>query len=62
MITKKMMQPLLKKQKELLAEEAKIDKAICALQELCEHDYKSTGHDHHREHFKCSICSKESAW
>jgi|CXWK01.1.fsa_nt_gi acetylglutamate kinase len=37
----------------------KIDEAIEALQELCEHKWISDGHDSHKNYKKCSICGLE---
>jgi predicted negative regulator of RcsB-dependent stress response len=32
--------------------------ALKLLQDLCEHDWKSAGHDSHYDYKKCTICDK----
>ena len=49
----------------LLTRVDKINKAIKAFQEVCEHLHEDgstaleyLGHDSHKDHYKCSICNK----
>jgi hypothetical protein len=37
----------------------KIQKALRAMQDLCEHKWVSTGHGHNSEHFNCIHCGEE---
>lgn len=55
-----------KERKELNARLSKIDKAISALRDVCNHKYpdgsdamKDKGHDSHKDYYKCEICGKE---
>ena len=34
------------------------NKAIAALQELCDHDYIYTGHGHNKSYYECTKCVK----
>jgi len=62
MIRKELIDPLHKERKKLYKQAAAIDKAIRALQDLCEHDWKEDGHDSHKTHHICKICSKQESW
>ncbi len=62
MVKKEMMDPLFQKRKELNAESLKIDNAIKALQDICDHDYVSDGHDSHKSHYKCKMCRYTDSW
>jgi len=37
----------------------KVDAAIKALQEVCEHDWQPNGHDSHKDWFVCKHCRKD---
>jgi len=58
MITIETMKPLLSQRTKLRWELKKVDTAINALQEICEHEWISDGHDSHKDHYICSICKK----
>ncbi len=58
MITKEMMKPLIAKRQKANVELMKVNKAIKALQNLCDHDWVSDGQDSHKDHYKCDICEK----
>jgi len=62
MIKKESVEPLHEERKKLHEKLAKVNKAIKALQDLCDHDFVEDGHDSHKTHYKCSICSKEESW
>jgi len=40
----------------------KLDKAIKALQDICEHDWQDDGRDSHKDHYKCSICGATDSY
>lgn len=62
MVTKEMIKPLLEEKKILSEKIGKVNKAISALQDICEHDYKGDGHDSHKDHYICKICSRKDSW
>lgn len=49
---------LSKKRDKLLKEADKLDRAIKALQDVCEHDWVDDGHDSHHNYGKCKICGR----
>ena len=57
-ITREMMKTLIAKRQKANVELMKINKAIEALRDLCDHDWQNDGHDSHKDHYKCSICEK----
>lgn len=62
MVTKEMVEPLLKVRKELSVKLNNVDDAIRSLQAICDHDYINDGHDSHKDHYKCKNCSHETSW
>lgn len=49
----------LQKEKTLLQERLKkIDNAIHALQQVCEHNFLYLGRDHNYEYYECTLCGK----
>lgn len=62
MVTKEMVEPLLTVKKELSEKLTNVNTAIRALQDICEHDWKNDGHDSHKDHFICKICSRTDSW
>ena len=44
--------------KDLYAKARKLDKAVDALQEICEHDWKYDGHGHNSDYYTCLKCGK----
>jgi len=55
-----------KERTELKTRLSKIDKAISALRDVCNHKYsdgsdamKYEGHDSHKDYYKCGICGNE---
>jgi hypothetical protein len=62
MIKQKMMDELFTKREKIHAEATKVDKAIKALQDICEHDLANDGHDSHKDHYKCTICRYTESW
>lgn len=54
---KKTFKELHDKKEKLEKELEKVDAAIEALQEVCDHDMVYDGHDSHHNYHKCSICN-----
>jgi len=56
--TKEMTQSLLKERARLKMEQTKIEKALKALQDLCEHEWISDSYDSHKKYYVCGVCEK----
>jgi hypothetical protein len=52
-------QTLSKKREHLRGELRKVEKAIEAIQAVCEHNMKYEGHDSHKDYYRCTICECE---
>lgn len=50
---------LVEEREKLLERVKKIDKAIDAFQEICEHDYEFDSNDSHKDYYKCNICRSQ---
>lgn len=59
-IKRESVEPLFERREVLYKEARAVDKAIKALQEICEHDEVPDGNDSHKDHYKCRIC--EATW
>jgi hypothetical protein len=53
---KSLMVELNTKKTTLRDEMNKVQGAINALQNICEHDWDCVGHDSHKDHYICKIC------
>lgn len=51
-----------KKRRELSEKLSKVETAIRALQDICEHEWKDVGHDSHKNHYECPLCGAKDAW
>lgn len=52
---------LAKKIKKAEKELQDLEKALKAMQSICEHDWQYDGHGHNDDHYVCSIC-KAGKW
>jgi len=59
---KKLITSLNTKKAELLNESNKVQGAINALQNICDHDWNCVGHDSHKDHYTCTICGKTDSY
>ena len=62
MIDKEQLDKLHRNGEDLRKRLGHISKAIRCLQELCDHEWKNTGYDSHKDHYECSICGKTDSW
>jgi len=62
MVDKEQIKILLYNQEKLQQKLQKISKTVKALQDICDHEWKNIGHDSHKDHYECNICSKTDCW
>ena len=60
MVTKKQIDEIKEKREKAREEVQKYDKAIDALQDICDHKMKFEGHGHNFSLYRCEICGLES--
>lgn len=58
-VTKEQMQALRQKRNKLYQDYQHFQQIIEGLQEICQHDWKTAGHDSHYEYRICKICQKK---
>jgi hypothetical protein len=51
-----------KKLDESNEEARKYREVLASMRKICDHDWKYTGHDSHKDHYECSICGDTDIW